>query len=51
MSCIYRGAVIDTDLSKNARGGTEMMRERLISAVPSSLLDNYAIHFSRPRQM
>ncbi len=51
MSCIYRGVVIDTDLSKNARGGTEMMRERLISAVPSSLLDNYAIHFSRPRQM
>jgi len=51
MSCIYRGAVIDTDLSKNARGGTEMMRERLINAVPSSILDNYAIHFSRPRQV
>lgn len=51
MSCIYRGAVIDTDLSRNARGGTEMMRERLISVVPSSLLDNYAIHFSRPRQV
>lgn len=51
MSCIYRGAVIDTDLSKNARGGTEMMRERLLSVVPASLLDNYAIHFSRPRQM
>ena len=51
MSCIYRGAVIDTDLSRNARGGTEMMRERLLSAVPSSLLDNFAIHFSRPRQM
>ena len=51
MSCIYRGAVIDTDLSRNARGGTEMMRERLMSVVPASLLDNYAIHFSRPRQI
>lgn len=51
MSCIYRGAVIDTDLSRNARGGTEMMRERLLRAVPSSLLDNFAIHFSRPRQI
>jgi glycosyltransferase involved in cell wall biosynthesis len=51
MSCVYRGAVVDTDLSRNARGGTEMMRERLIAAVPSSLLDSFAIHFSRPRQM
>lgn len=51
MSCIYRGAVVDTDLSRNARGGTEMMRERLLSAVPSSLLDKFAIHFSRPRQI
>lgn len=51
MSCIYRGAIVDTDLSKNAMGGTEMMRERLISVVPSSILDNYAIHFSRPRQI
>lgn len=51
MSCIYKGNVIDTDLSQNARGGTEMMRERLLKVVPSSLLDNYAIHFSRPRQL
>ena len=51
MSCVYRGAVVDTNLSRNARGGTEMMRERLLSAVPSSLLDNFAIHFSRPRQI
>jgi glycosyltransferase involved in cell wall biosynthesis len=51
MSCIYRGAIVDTDLSRNARGGTEMMRDRLLSAVPSSLLDNFAIHFSRPRQI
>ena len=51
MSCIYRGAIVDTDLSRNARGGTEMMRDRLLAAVPSSLLDNFAIHFSRPRQI
>lgn len=51
MSCIYRGAIVDTDLSRNARGGTEMMRERLLSVVPSLLLDNFAIHFSRPRQI
>ncbi len=51
MSCIYKGNVIDTNLSHNARGGTEMMRERLLKVVPSELLDNYAIHFSRPRQI
>ena len=51
MSCIYRGAIVDTDLSRNARGGTEMMRERLLEVVPSSLLDDFAIHFSRPRQI
>lgn len=51
MSCIYRGAIVDTNLSRNARGGTEMMRERLLTAVPSQLLDNFAIHFSRPRQI
>lgn len=51
MSCIYKGNVIDTNLSHNARGGTEMMRERLLKVVPSSLLYNYAIHFSRPRQL
>ena len=51
MSCVYRGAVVDTNLSRNARGGTEMMRDRLLTAVPPSLLDNFAIHFSRPRQI
>lgn len=51
MSCIYRGAIVDTNLSRNAKGGTEMMRERLLSVVPANLLDNFAIHFSRPRQI
>jgi UDP-glucose:(glucosyl)LPS alpha-1,2-glucosyltransferase len=49
MSCVYKGSVVDTDLSRNAMGGTEMMRGRLIQAVPASLLENFAIHFSRPR--
>jgi len=51
MSCIYKGEVVDTDLSSNARGGTEMMRERLLQHVPADLLQNFAIHFSRPREI
>jgi UDP-glucose:(glucosyl)LPS alpha-1,2-glucosyltransferase len=51
MSCVLNGQVIDTELSKNARGGTEMMRSRLIHNVPSELLQGFAIHFSRPRQL
>lgn len=51
MSCIYKGNVIDTNLSRNARGGTEMMRERLINNVPQELLKDFAIHFSRPRDI
>ena len=51
MSCIYKGKVVDTDLSRNARGGTEMMRERVLNNVPQELLQDFAIHFSRPREM
>jgi len=51
MSCIYKGNVVDTDLSRNARGGTEMMRERLLKYVEASLLSKVAIHFSRPREV
>jgi glycosyltransferase involved in cell wall biosynthesis len=51
MSCIYKGKIIETDLSKNARGGTEMMRERLIKNVPQNLLKDFAIHLSRPREV
>lgn len=51
MSCVYKGEIVDTDLSRNARGGTEMMRDRLIQNVDGELLSKYAIHFSRPRQM
>jgi UDP-glucose:(glucosyl)LPS alpha-1,2-glucosyltransferase len=51
MSCIYKGNIVDTNLSRNARGGTEMMRERLLKSVPQELLQDFAIHFSRPREM
>jgi len=51
MSCIYKGNIVDTSLSRNARGGTEMMRERLLKSVPQELLQDFAIHFSRPREM
>ena len=51
MSCVYKGKVVDTDLSRNALGGTEMMRNRLIENLDSELLQDFAIHFSRPRKM
>lgn len=51
MSCIYKGKVTDTDLSRNARGGTEMMRDRLLASVKPELLENVAIHLSRPREL
>lgn len=51
MSCIYKGEIKNSELSQNARGGTEMMRERVISYVDSNLLKKFAIHLSRPREM
>ena len=49
MSAIYKGHIIDTDLSRAAMGGTEQMRQRLIDNVDSTLLENVAIHCSRVR--
>jgi len=51
MSCIYKGQVIESELSKNAMGGSELMRRRLLDNVDESLLKDFAIHFSRPREM
>ena len=51
MSCIYNGEVTDTELSTNARGGTEMMRDRLLASVKPELLQGVAIHFSRVRKI
>lgn len=47
MSLVLNGKVTDTELSKNARGGTEMMRDRLLKYVNPELLENVAVHFSR----
>jgi UDP-glucose:(glucosyl)LPS alpha-1,2-glucosyltransferase len=51
MSCIYKGNVIDTELSRNSKGGTEMMRSRLLKYANENLLSKVAIHFSRPREL
>ena len=51
MSCIYKGEVIETELSKNSMGGTEMMRKRLLDNADKDLLSKVAVHFSRPRQL
>jgi UDP-glucose:(glucosyl)LPS alpha-1,2-glucosyltransferase len=51
MSCVYKGSVIDTNLSQNSRGGTEQMRNRLLRYVDKTELEKVAIHFSRPREL
>ena len=51
MSCIYKGRVVNSELSKNARGGTEMMRQRVLDNVDSQYLEKVAIHLSRPREL
>jgi len=51
MSVVYKGEIIDSDLTRNANGGTEQMRKRLIDNVDQSLLKQVAIHFSRPEKL
>ena len=51
MSVLYKGQVIESEVSANSFGGTEMMRERVLKHVDKQWLDQVAIHFSRPRQM
>lgn len=51
MSCIYKGQVVESEVSGNSRGGTEMMRTRLLENARHDLLKDVAIHFSRPRKM
>lgn len=51
MSVVYKGQVIDSSLTKNARGGTEQMRSRLLRSVDSNFLSEVAIHFSRPKEL
>lgn len=51
MSLVLDGNVIESNLSTNAMGGTEMMRKRLLDNVNKKLLENTAIYFSRPRDI
>ena len=51
MSMIHKGHIVESELSKNSKGGTEMMRKRVLDNVNSELLSNVAIHFSRPREI
>jgi hypothetical protein len=51
MSVIYKGEVIETDLSKNSSGGTEMMRQRLIDGVGAGVLSKVAVHVGRVREL
>ena len=51
MSCIYKGVVIDSELSANSKGGSEMMRQRLIDNMDPEVLEKVAIHLSRPREL
>ena len=50
MSCIYKGVVIDSELSANSKGGSEMMRQRLIDNMDAEVLEKVAIHLSRSRK-
>ena len=51
MSVIYKGEIVESELSVNSRGGTEMMRQRLIDNVDKSVLERVAVHLSRPREV
>lgn len=51
MSCVYKGEIINSELSENAIGGTEMMRQRLVDNADPKLLSKFAIHLSRPREL
>jgi UDP-glucose:(glucosyl)LPS alpha-1,2-glucosyltransferase len=51
MSVIYKGVLVESDMTRNALGGTEMMRNRLLACVDKRLLENVAIHFSRPGEI
>ena len=51
MSCIYKGEVIESELSANSKGGTEMMRQRLLNVANPEHLNQVAVHLSRPREV
>ena len=43
MSCVYKGEVINSEQSANAKGGTEMMRQRFVDLVDKDLQDSELI--------
>ena len=47
MSCVVDGKIINSEITKNAKGGTELMRFRLLDVVDIKMLEGVAIHFSR----
>ena len=51
MSVVYKGEIVESELSANSKGGTEMMRQRLVDSVDKELLEKAAIHLSRPREL
>lgn len=51
MSCVYKGEIIESEQSTRSRGGTELMRDRLIKGVSPNMLANVAIHVSRVRHI
>lgn len=50
MSTIIDGELIQSEMTKKAKGGTEAMRDRLLKYVDPALLQGKAIHFSRVTQ-
>lgn len=51
MSVLYKGEIIDSNLTRNAKGGTEQMRSRLLQNIDKKYLEKVAIHFSRPEKL
>jgi UDP-glucose:(glucosyl)LPS alpha-1,2-glucosyltransferase len=51
MSVIYKGEIVESELSVNSKGGTEMMRQRLVDNVNKDVLAKVAVHLSRPREV
>lgn len=45
---ILNGKLVRSELTKNARGGSELMAERLVASLPQSLLEHFQIVLSRP---
>ncbi len=47
MSSIINGVYVEKFITRNAKGGTELMRDRFLSSIDKNLLQGVVIHFSR----